>query len=169
MARALVGCLLLAALLAVGCGGGSGSSQEPTSRSGGEASIEEFGEEAGGAAREALLTSFEGYLRAIAAGDTAKACSRLSTTVHASLEQVAGRGLAGKGCAAVLSRLLAPTAGQVARAQANGEVTRVRVEGSRAFVIFHAPGAELYELAMLEQGGEWKAATVSAGILVPDL
>jgi hypothetical protein len=174
----------LVALAISGCGGGSGESsstrgsaavpestkaQAGEEQKGGEASIEEFGSEAGGSGREAILASFSGYLNAIAAKDHAGACSHLASNVQSSLEQIAGKALGAKGCPAILPELLAPTASQIAREQANGKIAKVRVQGDRAFVVFHAPGAELYQLTMVEEGGEWKAASVSASVLVPEL
>jgi hypothetical protein len=66
-----------------------------------------------------------------------------------------------------LSALLAPTAATISHEQAEGRITKVRVQGKRAFVVFHAPGAKLYMLTMVREGGGWKAATVAASILVP--
>lgn len=140
---------------------------EPEIARGGEASIEEFGSEAEGAERGEILSVFDGYLNALAAKDYGSACSYLSAAVHESLAQLAGR--ASDGCAAILPGLLAPTAPRIAREQANGRVANVRVEGDRAFVIFEAPGAELYQLTTVEEDGEWKTTTVAASVLVPDL
>jgi hypothetical protein len=173
----------LALLLAIGlsaCGGSgdAGSSSEggeatatttSEANKGGEASIEEFGSEAGGSDRQQILAVFTDYMNAIADKDYGAACSHLSATVQSSLKQIAGKALGGKGCSAILPKLLAPTAPQVAREQANGKITKVRVEGDRAFVVFHAPGAKLYQLTMVEEDGEWKATTVAASVLVPEL
>lgn len=148
--------------------GGEGSGTGEGSR-GGEKSIEEFGEEAGETEREAILAVFGGYLTAVAADDAVTACSHLSATVHESLKQLVARGEKNVKCAQVLAALLAPTAATIAREQADGEVTRVRVEGDRAFVVFRAPGAKLYMLGLVEEGGKWKATTVAASVLVPDL
>jgi hypothetical protein len=169
--RTLVSLTLLAALVVSGCGGDSDrSTEEPAAKEaagGAEASIEGFGEEAGGNERSALLAAFEGYLRAIEEEDGPAACSHLSATVRRSLEQIAAESLPGKGCAAILPRLLAPTAPRVAREQRTGEVTKVRIEGDRGFVVFRAPGARLYQLPMAKEGGRWKAANATAGVLVP--
>lgn len=173
----------LALLLSIGlvaCGGGDSTSSATSTAStapssgaqgykGGEASIEEFGAEASGSGRDEILGVFDGYLNAVAEGDYEVACSHLAETARGSLEQIAAGSLKGKGCAAILPKLLSPTAPRIARAQADGAVTRVRVEGDRAFVVFHAPGAKLYELTMVREGGEWRAATVTAAVLVPDL
>ncbi len=43
----------------------------------------------------------------------------------------------------------------------------MRVQGDRAFVVFHAPGAKLYQMTMVQEGGNWKTATVAASVLVP--
>lgn len=135
---------------------------------GGEASIEDFGSEAGGSERGRILAAFDGYLDAIAGRDYGAACAELSAAVKESLAQFVG-GAKASACASTLPKLLAPSASQAAREQAGGEVTKVRVEGDRAFVVFKAPGAELYQLTMVEEDGEWKAATVAAAVLVPDL
>lgn len=147
-------------------GGEEGGGESPR---GGEASIEDFGAEAKGPERELILAAFEGSLTAVAEGDYAAACSYLTESVKSSLEELAPSGLKGRGCPALLRRLLAPTASQIAREQANGKVTKVRVEDDRAFVVFRAPGAELYQLTMQREGDEWKATTLAAAVLVPEL
>jgi hypothetical protein len=45
----------------------------------------------------------------------------------------------------------------------------VRVKGSRAFVVFHAPGAKLYTFTLLSEHGAWKLTTVASSVLVPSL
>jgi hypothetical protein len=172
--------LLLATGL-VACGGGSDTTSSATSTAatapptseeahkGGEASIEEFGSEAGGSDREAILAVFTDYMNAVADKDYATACSHLSAIVQSSLEQLAGKALKAKGCTAILPKLLAPTAPQIAREQANGKITKVRVEGDRAFVVFKAPGAKLFQQTMVREDGAWKASTVAASVLVPSL
>jgi hypothetical protein len=177
--------LAVSALLALaGCGGGSASttpdqashsSAAPAAKQGrrgeakgGEASIEEFGQEATGPERKAMLAAFEGYLNALGDKDYAGACAHLSQLVHESLAQLAGKGST-KGCASLLAALLSPSAAGIARVQAEGQVSGVRVGGERGFVLFHAPGARLYQQTMVREGGRWKAATVSASVLVPEL
>jgi hypothetical protein len=178
----------LATITAAGCGGGGDSStqasggQAETSAAqgsestaaegrghyqGGEKSIEDFGAEAEGAGRAALLGAFHSYLNAVAAKDNATACSFLSGNVKRSLEQLAGGKSKSPGCTQILSKLLSPTAPAISREQAEGRITKVRVEGDRAFVVFHAPGAKLYQMTMVREGDEWKVATVAASVLVP--
>lgn len=179
----LVASLAALVLLAPGCGG-DGESSAPTPSSattaqqsgdadkgddyrGGEASIEDFGSEAQGAEREAILSSFTGYLNALAEKDYEAACSYLAVAARSSLRQLAADSKAP--CSALLPGLLSTTAPTVAREQAEGDVTRIRVEGEQGFVVFHAPGAELYQQTMIAEGGKWRVQTVAASILVPSL
>jgi hypothetical protein len=189
--------LLLAAALALaavgGCGGGGGSggaapastgastAQPPAASEGsaqggagarsgyegGEKSIERFGSEAGGSERDAVLAAFGGYLEAVAARDYATACSHLAASVRQGMAQFAPPKLRRRGCAAILPQLLSPSASAIAGRQANGKVTRVRVEGERGFVVFHAPGAKLYQMPIVREGGAWKAGLLAASVLVP--
>lgn len=138
-------------------------------RRGGEASIEDFGVEAEGSGRTAIVGAFRGYLSALVGENYATACSRLAGNVKRSLRQFAPPDVKRRGCAAILPRLLAPTAATIAREQAGGEITRVRIEGDEAFVVFRAPGAVLYQMPMAREDGEWKVTLVAASVLVPDL
>jgi hypothetical protein len=161
-------------LVAPGCGGSSSSNPSSTSTAqthiGGEASIENFGSEAKGAAREAIEASFHDYLEALASGDIQTACSHLAAEVKGSLEAlVAKNPRVGKGCAAILPVLLSPQAPQSAREEAKGQIVGVRSDGKRGFIVFKAPGAKLYQQTMVNEGGEWKLATVAASVLVPEL
>jgi hypothetical protein len=174
-ARALALSLAFAVLIAVaGCGGGSGTSSsaataKPAPSSNGEESIEGFGEESAGSDRAAILTSFHAYFEAIAEGRYATACAHLAAAVKHSLSQVAGQGPGRVGCPTTLPKLLSPSAAASARQQADGGVSKVRVQGGKAFVVYHAPGAKLYQLFMLREGGGWKATTLTGSILVPSL
>lgn len=146
---------------------GGGEESEPSG--GGEKSIEEFGSEAEGSEEDAIVGSFTAYLEALADDDLATACSYLASNVQQSLTQLAGDKVKRSSCPAILSKLLAPTAPAVAREQVEGEITKVRVQGDRAFVVFHAPGAKLFQMTMVREGGDWKVAIVAASVLVPDL
>jgi hypothetical protein len=68
-----------------------------------------------------------------------------------------------------LEALLSPEAAEIAKGQAEGEVTKIRVKGDTAFVVFHAPGARLYQLTLAREEGEWKATSLSASVLAPSL
>ena len=172
-------CLLLVCL--GGCGGGGSSSSTSSSQSSSEQttangaapeqnaeeSIEGFGEEAAGSEREEVEGAFHGYLGAIAEGDEEAACSYLGARVSESLEQLAAKAKKSPSCPQLLEVLLSPEADQIAKAQVEGRVTKIRVKGDSAFVVFHAPGARLYQLTLVKEGGEWKVSSLSASVLAP--
>lgn len=171
-ARVLALILILALLPAfVGCGGAgtdtTGAASTPGSTASGEKSIERFGQESSGAERAEVLAAFRGYFEAVASGDYAAACAHIAATVKRSLAQIAGRESSGVSCAISLPKLLAPSAATSARQQASGKISKVRIQGGKAFVVFHAPGAKLYQLYLRREGGDWKTTTLSGSILVP--
>jgi ketosteroid isomerase-like protein len=179
LARALAsGALLLALLCLGGCGGGGSSTRSSSEASSqqsappqqnAEASIEGFGEEAEGSERAEVEGAFHSYLGAIAAGDEEAACSYLAARVTESLQQLAAKAKKEISCPQLLEALLSPQAAQIAEGQAEGEVTKIRVKGDTAFVVFHAPGARLYQLTLAREEGEWKATSLSASVLAPSL
>ena len=162
-----------------GCGGGGSSQSQSTSEpttaqsapteGNAEASIEGFGEEAEGSEREEVLDVFHGYLRALAQEDEQSACSYLAAGVQRSLAQLGAKAEKSLDCPQLLEALLSPQADQIARDQDEGKIVKVRVEGDRGFVVFHAPGARLYELTMAREGEEWRATSLSASVLAPSL
>jgi hypothetical protein len=172
--------IAIALLCLGGCGGGStqgssqGSSEATTTRSAApeenaEASIEGFGSEAEGSEREEVLAAFHAYLGAIAAKDYPAACSYLAARVDESLQQLAAKAKKPIDCPQLLEALLSPQADQIARGQDEGKITKVRVKGDTAFVVFHAPGARLYQLTMAREGEEWRVTSLSAAVLAPSL
>jgi hypothetical protein len=160
---------LLAAALLSGCGGAASptDSAPRDAEAGGEKSIERFGSEAAGAPRAAILAAFHGYLGGLGRRDYRAACFRLSALARHSLERLAAPSPKRLGCAQLLPAVLAPTAAPISRQQAGGEVRNVRAQGERAFVVFHAPGARLYQMLLVEDHARWKVATVAAAILLP--
>ena len=175
MSRGALLALLLGAVLLSGCGGGGSSSSTETQSTSqaapqnAEASIEGYGDEAEGSDREAVLSAFHAYFGALAQGDEQAACSRLGANVQRSLQSLAAKSKKELSCAQLLELLLSPQAKQIAKGQANGKITKVRIKGDTAFIVFHAPGARLYQLTMVEEEGEWKATTLSASVLAPSL
>jgi hypothetical protein len=112
-----------------------------------------------------LLDAFRAYLGGLADRDTRAVCTGLAAQVRESLAQLSAK--KGASCESVLPEALAPEAPIAARQQANGRVQAVRVNGDRAFIVFHAPGAKLFQLAMMREGGAWKAAAALGSVLVP--
>lgn len=165
--------VLVLAFTLASCGGDDSTEATTTSapatdapRETGEQSVESFGAEADAADRDEIVAAEQAYLEALASEDYAAACGLLGRQAQASIEQFAGP--KASGCQEILPRLLAASAAATARAQADGKIAKVRVEGDQAFVIFSAPGAKLYVFTMVREGDEWKATTLSPSILVPD-
>lgn len=168
---------LLCIVVLAGCGAGGDSQGAPSSTppapaaasssESAEASIEEFGEEAEGKDREQLLSVFHGYLGSLAVGDEAAACAYLGEQVRASLGQFSDAKEAG--CPEILEAILVPEAGAIAHGQERGRIEKVRLEGDTAFVVFHAPGARLYQMNLAKEDGKWKASLLSSSVLAPSL
>jgi hypothetical protein len=161
---------LLAALGLGGCGGGGSTprsprtSAQPIAAPGGEASIEGYGSEASGSERSAILSVFTGYMAALAEADYGKACDSLASATRHQMLQLVRPGRRDGACRAVLSSILIPS---VVRQQSQAQVTKVRVGDGRGFVVFHAPGAKLYQLPVIEEGAHWKLGLAVASILAP--
>lgn len=178
-----------------GCGGGGGDSSSPsttstaassgsgsdtnsqsTTSSGskqnkpaptGDQSVQQFGQAASGSDSTELTAAFKGYLGAMGDSDYAKACSYLSEQTIKSLLQIVTPQYKAKGCEAIVPKILSSSAAAIARQQANGTITRIRVKGDQAFVTYHAPGAVLYVLPMVKENGAWKATSLAGSILIP--
>jgi hypothetical protein len=178
--KRLTACLALSGAvlpcLLVGCGdsgGATATSSVPTverggQAAGGEKSIEDFGSEAEGPTRTAILRARRSYLAAIASRRYASGCSRLAGAVRRSLtELIASK--EGMSCASALRGFLAPGASTIMEQQARGTVRKVRVASDRAFVVFHAPGARLYQLPLVHERGRWRVGLLAASVLVPFL
>jgi uncharacterized membrane protein YkoI len=170
----LIIALCLGAIAISGCGGGSDSSSTETTTSqsapqNAEASIEGYGEEASGSEREELLSAFHAHFAAIAQGDNEKTCESLPAKARESLKSLSNQTKKELSCPELLELLLSPDAKQIAKQQSEGEITKVRIEGDTAFIVFHAPGARLYQLTMVEEEGQWKATSLAASVLAPSL
>ena len=130
----------------------------------GDHSIQEYGAEAEGGEREALLAAMHSFFRAIAASDYSRVCSGLLGANREQLQQFSKlQGGAGADCAQSLAKLLTPTAAGEAKKAAAATIGRVRVKGDIAFVLFRPPGATLSYFAMKREGGAWKAISLAPG------
>jgi hypothetical protein len=132
-----------------------------------EESIEGFGSEAEGSERQEVEGAFHSYLGAIAQGDDEKACSYLGARVTETLSELAAKAKKPLSCPQLLEALLSPQADQIARGQEEGKIAKVRLKGDTAFVVFHAPGARLFQLTMAREGGAWRVTSLSASVLAP--
>jgi hypothetical protein len=167
---ALLLCAPLLLLAACGDSAKERSASQPgktEERETGEQSVEGFGHAATGQEQKQVLAAERGYLRALSARDFKTACTYLSASVTQSLRRAAVAELRAKRCPAIVPKLLAPGAIAVAKEHLKGKVTKVRVEGRQAFVIYRAPGAKLYVFTILREAGGWKVTTLIGSVLVP--
>jgi hypothetical protein len=129
----------------------------------GDNSIQEFGSEAGSSDFAAAATALHGYLDARAAAAWAAACSYLSPGIAASLAQLGGGG-GGASCPEVVAGLSVPGAALSEAAEA--EVAALRIEGDRAFLLFHGAHGADYFMPMAHEGGAWKVAAIAPSAIL---
>ena len=177
----LLGLVAVAALIALtgGCGGGSTSTSTPSrstsSESGKEASAAflrpkspnnkfvTFGEEAPAEEREAASKVLEENLKARAAADFATQCATLD---GAGIEQVVGISKRGKAarakCPNALKELAEPLSGskQIRADTLGGPIAALRVEGAKAYALYHGSDNKDYSIPMGKEGGEWRVGAL---------
>ena len=149
-----------------GSTGGSGSSGGSAS-TGSYGSLASFGHPANGDDKTAVLAAFHSYLAAIANGDWAAACARLSAPVKDQLTKLLARahGIPGHGCTAALGALLGHTSQALRQQQAASSVVAVRTDGDHAFVLYSSPQFPHATLSMIRESGRWTAGVISgAGV-----
>lgn len=129
---------------------------------GGDNSIQSFGAEASAAERDAPSAALEAYMRARAADDGQGQCAHLARAAVQPMEELLSRSpdFEGKGCAAILAALGSRSDPSLRANTMSGPIASLRVEGDRAFALYHGRGGTDYFIPMVKEGGEWKVATV---------
>lgn len=177
--------LLIAAglsVLAAGCGGGSSSTSsgassaaDTTSASNGESGkggegenefaipgqkneAVEFGKEASDSEREAASVVLEENLEARASHDWAAQCASLNSLGVKAIEENPKN--KGKTCAQVLSVEGSKAPENLLENTLEGEIDVLRVKGAKAFALWHGTGGNDYAMAMENENGQWKVATL---------
>jgi hypothetical protein len=179
----VVGAMLAAGLTA--CGGSSGSataegskttggsessstseagSSEPSREfitKGGENKIPTFGQEAEAAEREAASAVLEENLQARAVGDWASQCSSLTEGAIKEVKE-SSPAAGAKTCAKALEAFAEPLAGtkSVRANTMTGPIAVLRVEGNKAYALYHGTGGKNYAMPMEKVGDEWKVAAL---------
>jgi hypothetical protein len=162
MAMVMLAGAVVAAVLA-----GCGSSDSTSSTATGAAGYATFGDEASPQDRAAAAGAVQSFLRARADDDPAKECSLMATSTKANLAGFGG-GMAenSQPCTelveAVRARIKPKALAQGDRIQ----VTDVRVEGDRGFVIYQGASGERSAFAVVREGSTWKVGAI-AGYTVP--
>lgn len=135
--------------------------------SSGVTEIPAFGSEAPAGARRGAGAAIEAYLRAQAAGDWARACSRLSALTRATFGQLIAKLPEVDDCADAL-RLSVEELSKSARLyQGPVEVAALRIkrggpagEGA-GFALFHGEDGRDYWITTRREAGEWKVVSTT--------
>ncbi len=146
----------------------SGGGSAPLRTKGGDNSIQEFGEEADASEFDAAAEAVHNFLDARAEGNWAAACEYMSKGVVESFEKLAAQAQKGQStsCARTLEALTNPAAKGAMKAEAEqADVHSLRTEGEEAFVIYTAGGHIIYAMAMANEGGDWKVASLAGSPL----
>ena len=164
-----------AALALSACGGGS-STTAGTSKSGNATAnagklhraITRFGHQATAAQARPAETALLGYLSARAASEWSRACSYLTQPIRHLLGKIAARPkqVQGEGCAGYLQTAAAKLSSAQRADLAKADVTSVRIEASRGYVLYKSAGAR-QATALRREAGRWKLAATSATELKP--
>jgi hypothetical protein len=162
--------------LVAGCGeDGSAESTAPgaspeqagTEQSDADAeSVESFGEEANPGDRDAAATTVQGFLRAQADGDWAKACSLMSAATQQGLEAFASQSVKSQRCPPLVEAMTARIPPKTLPRAEQIQVGGVRVEGERGFVLYRDGRGTRSAFSVVREGSAWKVAAI-AGYRVP--
>jgi hypothetical protein len=141
-------------------GGGSASYKV----NGGDNSVQEFGEEAGGSEFHAAATALHNFLDARAEDNWAATCNYVSKAITESLEKLAAQAkqLEDKSCATLLKALTNPAAKSALKAEAEqANVRSLRTEGEQAFVLYTGPHGAILAMPMADEDGDWKVSSLA--------
>ena len=157
--------LLILALLPVAfvaCGGGGGdstSSQASAHPTQGRKDIRDFGSEASGSRAEQAETVTRSYFAAVAAGKWSRACAFLTKSIRHAAGRLAATSeqADGASCAAYV----ASTYKQLPSAERTAEidVSSVRLDGDRGYVIYSNPDRGEYAMPVENEAGRWLGAS----------
>jgi hypothetical protein len=160
VAGTLIVVLIAILVISLASGGGNDSSSDGTAaeaRSDQITTIESFGNEASPDDRAAATAAVQDFLRAWIHRDTATACSLMAASTKKNLAIFA----AGyKTCMAQAEAVRSGMSAEMLARLQVVEVTGVRVEGNRGFVLYRAHGGTL-ALPVLREGSDWKVGAIA--------
>ena len=140
----------------------AGSAPAGTGQSGaGSAGIASFGEEAGPADRAAATTSVQQFLRALAADDSARACSLMSASTKRNLAVFASQ-LKTRGCTGQLEAVRSAMPAKVVVPTKGIQMTGVRISGARGFVLYRDAHGTNSAFPVVREGSAWKIGAIAA-------
>lgn len=122
--------------------------------------LAKYGREASPAEREAASHVIEKSLKAREAGDWETQCSTLTKRLVEQLEESATLVGAEPGCAKALEAQAIPVPKSALANTMSGPIDALRVKEDTAYAFYHGTEGKDYILPLLEQGGEWKLASI---------
>jgi hypothetical protein len=129
---------------------------------GGDNSVQEFGAEASYAELEEAGAALHGFLDARVVGEWSKACAYLSKPTIEGFEQLAARSKRkNHSCEAIMGALTEGVPKSALDEAAQAEVGALRVEGDRAFLLYHGARNTDYTIPMAKEGGAWKVGALA--------
>jgi hypothetical protein len=168
MARVMAMVMVAGAVAAGATLAGCGSSESTDSTATGAAGYETFGDDASPQDRAAAASAVQGFLRARADDDPAKECALMAASTKANLAGFGG-GLAENSQQPCTELVESVRARIKPKALAQGDhiqVTGVRVDGDRGFVIYQDASGAKSAFAVVREGSSWKVGAI-AGYRVP--
>lgn len=144
-------------------GGGSHAGERSASfrTPGGDNSIQEFGEEAGGSDRAKATATIRTYYSASEHKEWAKVCALLSQKNLAQIQQFASKipKVKSKTCPGVIELVNAQTPGRPPDTM-KGAVVSLRVEKGDGFALYHGIDGKPYSYTLKLENGEWKLTSL---------
>lgn len=136
----------------------SGGDVEQFVTPGGDNSVQEFGDEAGETEVEEAAAALHAFLDARAEGDWETTCAHLSANVLDSLGRFASQAkqLRGRECPELLGAVSGPATEDARREAAIADVGAMRVEGDRAYLLYHGAAKTDYAIPMAREDDGWK-------------
>ena len=165
----------LLALLLAGCGGGGGAvatngaangGPRQDGVDGGAGSIQEYGVEGSSEERAQASLRLRAYLDALTAHEWGRACSQLSVSTRKALERLAARakeqrGSGPSGCTRIMPALAPDALGTGSSDPSAIRVLRMRVKGSRAYLVYEDGEGTPSEIGLNREGSRWGLADVA--------
>ena len=135
----------------------SGGDVEQFVTPGGDNSVQEFGDEADETELEEAAAALHAFLDARAEGDWETTCAYLSANVLDSLARFAtqAKQLRDKECPELLAAVSGPATEDARREAAIADVGAMRIEGDRAYVLYHGAAKTDYAIPMAKEEDGW--------------
>lgn len=145
----------------------SGGGAEQFIVKGGDNSIQEFGEESDESELQEAAETVHGFFVARATGDWKGACSYLSKSLSAQLEQLAKSSteLEDKSCASFLESFTGKLTASEWRDITTIDAGSLRTKDEQAFLIYFGPDKTIYAMPLADEDGTFKVGALAGSAL----